>query len=146
MKENNATSIMSEKHKDIARIDQETKRTHGWYVRVRFQGRTHSKFFSDKKCGDRKSSILAAITWRDATEKSLGKIRTNKHLVTVSNSGTGVVGVRLNDKFNRYEVSWVTAGGKQGKTSVSIRKHGKENAFIKACKIRQRKESTRLGI
>ncbi|MBU1140172.1 MAG: AP2 domain-containing protein [Proteobacteria bacterium] len=138
--------FMLEKHKDIARIDQETKRTHGWYVRVRFQGKTHSKFFSDRKCGGRYSSLLSAIAWRDTTEKKLGKIRTNKHLVTVSNSGTGVVGVRLNEKFNRYEVSWVTTFGKQGKTSVSIRKHGKENAFIRACKIRQEKESARLGM
>ena len=104
--------VMLEKHKDIARIDQESKRTHGWYVRVRFQGKTHSKFFSDKKCGGRYSSLLAAIAWRDTTEKRLGKIRTNKHLVTVSNSGTGVVGVRLNEKFNRYEVSWVTKIGR----------------------------------
>ena len=138
--------MMLEKHKDIARIDQESKRTHGWYVRVRFQGKTHSKFFSDKKCGGRYSSLLAAIAWRDTTEKKLGKIRTNKHLVTVSNSGTGVVGVRLNEKFNRYEVSWVTTQGKQGKTSVSVRKHGKEGAFIKACAIRQKKERARLGL
>ncbi len=138
--------IMLEKHKDIARIDQESKRTHGWYVRVRFQGKTHSKFFSDKKCGGRYSSLLAAIAWRDSTEKKLGKVRTNKHIVTVSNSGTGVVGVRLNEKFNRYEVSWVTVEGKQGKTSVSVRKHGKEGAFVKACAIRHEKEKLRLGL
>jgi len=138
--------FMLGKHKDVARIDQESKRTHGWYVRVRFQGKTHSKFFSDKKCGGRYSSLLSAIAWRDSTEKKLGKIRTNKHLVTVSNSGTGVVGVRLNEDFNRYEVSWVTTEGKQGKTSISIRKHGKEGAFIRACTIRQEKEKARLGI
>ncbi len=146
MNKSEKQQVMLEKHKDIARIDQESKRTHGWYVRVRFQGKTHSKFFSDKKCGGRYSSLLAAIAWRDTTEKKLGKIRTNKHLVTVSNSGTGVVGVRLNEKFNRYEVSWVTTQGKQGKTSVSVRKHGKEGAFIKACAIRQKKERARLGL
>ena len=138
--------FMQKKHKDIARIDQESKRTHGWYVRVRFQGKTHSKFFSDKKCGGRYSSLLSGVAWRDSTEKKLGKIRTDKHLVTVSNSGTGVVGVRLNEKFNRYEVSWVTTHGKQGKTSVSVRKHGKEGAFIKACAIRQKKERARLEL
>jgi hypothetical protein len=138
--------FMLKKQKDIARIDQESKRTHGWYVRVRFQGKTYSKFFSDKKCGGRYSSLLSAIAWRDTTEKKLGKIRTNKHLVTVSNSGTGVVGVRLNSTFNRYEISWVTTSGKQGKTSVSIRKHGEEGAFVKACAIRQEKERARLGV
>lgn len=140
-----AKKLLVEKHKDIARIDQEEKRTHGWYVRVRFQGKTHSKFFSDKKCGGRYSSLLAALAWRDATEASLGKTRTDKHIVTVSNTDTGVVGVRFNEKLNRYEVSWVNALGKQGKTSVSIAKHGKKKAFEKACAIRQQKESERLS-
>lgn len=134
-----------EKHKDIARIDQETKKTHGWYVRVRFLGKTHSKFFSDRKCGGRPSSLLSAISWRDKIEKKLGKVRTNKHIVTVSNSGTGVVGVRMNEKLHRYEISWVTDQGKQGKTSVSIAKHGKKKAFIRACSIRNERENARLG-
>ncbi|MFV0439661.1 MAG: AP2 domain-containing protein [Desulfopila sp.] len=144
MQELEKQKFLLEKHKDIARIDQESKRTHGWYVRVRFLGKTHSKFFSDKKCGGRYSSLLSAISWRDKVEKKLGKIRTNRHMVTVSNSTTGVVGVRLNEKLNRYEVSWVTHQGKQGKTSVSIRKHGKEGAFKRACTIRDSKERARL--
>ncbi|MFU8818843.1 MAG: histone H1-like repetitive region-containing protein [Desulfurivibrio sp.] len=135
-----------EKHKDVARIDQESKRTHGWYVRVRFQGKTHAKFFSDGKHGGRYSSLLAALAWRDQTEISLGKIRTDKHIVTVSNTKTGVVGVRHNEKLNRYEVSWVNQVGKQGKTSISIRRHGQEKAFELACQIRQEKEAERLGL
>lgn len=136
--------ILLEKHKDIARIDQEEKRTHGWYVRVRFFGKTHSKFFSDRKCGGRYSSLLSALAWRDKTEADLGKVRTDKHIVTVSSSKTGVVGVRLNKKLGRYEVSWVTRTGKQGKTSVSIAKHGKDKALQMACQIRKNKESERL--
>lgn len=137
--------ILLEKHKDIARIDQQEKRTHGWYVRVRYLGETHSKFFSDKKNGGRYSSLLSALAWRDQLEEKLGKQRTDKHIVTVSNTGTGVVGVRLNEKLNRYEVSWVNSQGKQGKTSVSIIKHGKEEAFNVACGIRKEKEAERLN-
>jgi len=140
-----AKKVILEKHKDVARIDQEDKRTHGWYVRVRFQGTTHSKFFSDGKCGGRYSSLLAALTWRDTMEKKLGKVRTDKHLVTVSNTTTGVVGVRFNEKLNRYEVSWVNRVGKQGKTSVSVNKNGKERAFQIACEIRKVKEAERLS-
>jgi len=140
-----AKKVILEKHKDVARIDQEDKRTHGWYVRVRFQGTTHSKFFSDGKCGGRYSSLLAALTWRDTTEKKIGKVRTDKHLVTVSNTTTGVVGVRFNEKLNRYEVSWVNRVGKQGKTSVSVNKNGKEKAFQIACEIRKAKEAERLS-
>ena len=140
-----AKKVILEKHKDVARIDQEDKRTHGWYVRVRFQGTTHSKFFSDGKCGGRYSSLLAALTWRDTMEKKIGKIRTDKHLVTVSNTTTGVVGVRFNEILNRYEVSWVNRVGKQGKTSVSVNKNGKERAFQIACEIRKVKEAERLS-
>ena len=136
-------TFLVEKHKDIARIDQPDKRTHGWYVRVRYKGKTHSKFFSDKKCGGRYSSLLSALAWRDTVEEQLGKQRTNKHVVTVSHTDTGVVGVRLNEKLNRYEVSWVTPVGKQGKTSVSISRHGKDKAFAMACRIRKEKESLR---
>jgi hypothetical protein len=113
-------------------------------VRVRFKGQTLSKFFSDGKCGGRYSSLLAALAWRDATEKKIGKVRTNKHIVTVSNTSTGVVGVRFNEKLNRYEVSWVDAVGKQGKTSVSVLKHGKGKAFQLACDIRNLREAERL--
>ena len=137
--------ILQGKHKDISRIDQESKRTHGWYVRVRYFGKTHSKFFSDGKCGGKYSSLLAAIAWRDEVEARIGKQRTDRHIVTVSNTQTGVVGVRLNDILNRYEVSWVKADGKQGKTSVSIRKHGRKDAFAKACEIRKEKEAERLA-
>jgi len=135
------------KHKDVARIDQPSKKTYGWYVRVRYLGKTHSKFFSDKKCGSKSKSLLAAVAWRDATEKAIGKPRTDRHMVTQTQtrSNTGEVGVRLNEKLNRYEVSWVNKDGKQGKTSVSINAHGKYGAFKRACEIRAQKEAERIG-
>ena len=135
-----------EKHKDVVRIDQVAKRTHGWYVRLRFMGKNYAKFFSDSKHGGRHSAMVAAIAWRDQIEAKIGKPRTDRHIVSVSNTSTGVVGVRHNEEMNRYEVSWVNAVGRQGKTSVSIRKHGKEKAFKLACQIRQEKEAERLSV
>ncbi|MFC1523659.1 AP2 domain-containing protein [Thermodesulfobacteriota bacterium] len=132
------------KLKDIARLDQETKRTHGWYVRVRYQGKTYSKFFSDRKCGGKNLSLLSALAWRDETEKRVGKIRTDKRILYVSSTITGVVGVTYSEKMNRFGVSWVNPDGNQGKTSVSIRKWGRLVAFRKACEIRERKELERL--
>ena len=109
----------TKKHKDITRIDQESKRTHGWYVRVNFQGEIKTKFFSDRKNGGRDKSLIFAISWRNKTEKNLGKIRTDKHVVTVSKTktSTGVVGVQFNEKQSRYSATWVTPEGKQKKTS-----------------------------
>jgi hypothetical protein len=134
------------KQKDIARIDQESKRSHGWYVRVRFKDKNHSKFFADKKNGGRDSALLAAITWRNNTRDKIGKPHSDKHIVTKSCTVTGVVGVRLDEKFNCYFVGWVNPEGKPGKTSVSIKKYGKVEAFKKACLIRKEREAERLGI
>lgn len=60
-------------HRNIARIDQEAKRTFGWFVRIRLEGKTHSKFFSDKKSGGKNVALLKAISWREKTRARLGK-------------------------------------------------------------------------
>ena len=133
------------KHKDIARIDQESKRTHGWYVRVCFQGKTYSKFFSDKKNGGKNSALLAAITWRDNTRNKIGKPQSNRNIVSVANNNTGIVGVFLDGKHNRYNVSWVKPDGRQGKTSVSINKHGKAAALKLAIQKREEENQKRLN-
>lgn len=133
------------KHAHISRIDQETKRTHGWYARVRHNGVFHSKLFSDLTHGGRGASLAAALDWRDATEKALGRPRTDRHVVMVSRTNTGFVGVSHVEKDNRFHVTWVTVDGRQGKTTVSVRKYGKEEAFRRACEIRATKEAERIG-
>lgn len=53
--------------KGISRIDQDERRTHGWYVRVRLRsGRYASKLFSDKMHGSKKKALDAAAAYRDA--------------------------------------------------------------------------------
>lgn len=141
-----ANKSSAEKHKDIARLDQPSKKTHGWYVRINFKGKTHSKFFSDAKHGGKELGLFNAMAWRNSTEQEIGKPRTDRHIVSVTKTQTGVVGVRLNEKLNRYEVTWVKLDGKPGKSSVSIRKHGKEKAFELACQIRQNYETQRLAM
>jgi hypothetical protein len=133
------------KHKDIARIDQESKRTYGWYVRVNFQGKEHSKFFSDKKNGGKESALLAAITWRNNTRDKIGKPQTDRYIATIARNNTGIIGVYLNEKYNRYEVSWMNPDGRQGKTSVSIKKHGKAAALKLAIQKREEKNNERLA-
>lgn len=134
------------KHKDIARIDQPSKRTFGWYVRVRFEDKQHTRFFSDRKCGGKNASLLSALAWKEEIHKKLGKPVTNRSIIYKARTNTGVVGVSLNEKMNRYGVSWTGPDGKYGKTTVSINKYGKEIAFQKACEIRRQKEAERLGI
>lgn len=137
--------VISGMHKDITRVDKHSSGKYGWLVRVRFKGKIYSKLISDRKSGGKDAGLVLAIEWRDNTEKRLGKIRTDKHIVTSKKSGTGVVGVCLNKKLNRYDVTWVDGQGKQHKTSVSITKHGPRGAFYKACALRNEMEYARHG-
>ena len=44
----------------ICRIDQQHKRTHGFFVRVRRKGKTHSAFFTDLRYGGKAEALAAA--------------------------------------------------------------------------------------
>jgi hypothetical protein len=132
------------KHKDISRIDQDSKRTHGWYARISFHGKTYSKFFSDKKSGGKNIALLEALAWRDLTRAKIGKPPSDRHIVTVARNNTGIVGIRLNEKMERYEVSWVNPDGKQGKTTVSIKKRGKAAALKLAVQKREAENHKRI--
>lgn len=137
---------MPKKYKDISRMDKKRNNTHGWYVRVRYYGKSFNKFFNDFSFGDKDLSLKAAIDWRNDLEKRLGKPRTDRQIVMVARSGKNIIpGVRLNEKLNRYDVSWCDTSGKQRKTSVSILKHGNKNALEKAIEIRAHNEAKRFG-
>jgi hypothetical protein len=144
-------------HKGISRIDSEQKKMHGWYVRVRFNNRTSSKFISDKLWGGKDAALVAAVECRNRLEQELGKPRTD--WVVVGNNPrntTGVAGVRRAVKkyigkdgivyLNEvYEVSWNAGRERKGRTSVSIKKYGELGAFRRACAIRRRKEQLMYG-
>ncbi len=136
----------TKEHKGVCRLDQKDKNTHGWLVRVFYLGKCHQKFFPDSKHGGKDANLGIALSWRNETEKRIGKVRTDRIMVTVGCTQTGVVGVRLEEKMNRYVITWVTKDGKQGKTSVSIRRHGKTQAFKRACEIRRTKDAERFSL
>jgi len=145
----------SRHHKSISRIDQPEKNNHGWYVRVHFQGRQISKFFADQKHGGQKKALSNALEYRDRTEKKLGKPRSERP-VFVPRKKKGVVGVRETVYRTRaadgeprespvYEVTWSPKPGVVGRTSVSIRKWGRREAYRRAKDIRRDKEREYYG-
>lgn len=133
------------KHKNITRIDHPAKRTHGYFVRVQWQGQRRTKFFSDKKCGDRLSALADAIAWRDAMEKELGKPRTERQVVGKARNNTGIVGIRRRKRGGQevIEATWVIDGKRQGRTSYSIARHGEKGALKKAIAARRKGEQSR---
>jgi hypothetical protein len=143
------------KNKGISRIDSETCRTYGWYVRARFDGKVISKLFSDRKYGGKAKALMKA---RRYYKKSFEKlIRKHSDLTTEKlpvktivtrnrKNNTGVVGVQKITKHNSggtiyvaYRVNWTDTGGKSRNKFFSIEKLGTRKAFKLACEYRKEK-------
>ena len=76
---------------NISRIDQPTKNTFGWFVRIRRDGNKVSKFFSDGKYGGPDESLKQAQEFRDNNLQQWQKFAKNHdramHLGKESNIG-----------------------------------------------------------
>lgn len=144
-------------YKGISRIDQPERKTHGWYVRVRFNGQQRAKFFSDEAHGGREQALEKSVHYRDRAEREMGKPRTDR-LVIASNprNRSGIMGIQRKTKTiktstgerkikNVYEVSWNPEPGRLCRTWVSIDDYGEEAALRKACAIRREKERQMFG-
>ena len=144
-------------YKGISRIDQESRNTFGWYVRVMFNGKQVSKFFSDKVHGSRKKALDAAVKYRDEAEKKLGRPRTDRQVIArQTRNSSGIVGVQLRTKVQRtkdgerivnkyYVVTWNPEPGRVKTIFVPVEKYGERGALLKACSIRREKEKQIYG-
>ncbi len=76
---------------NISRIDQPSKNTFGWFVRIRRDGNKVSKFFSDGKHGGRDAALKEAQEFRDSNLDQWQKFAKNHdramHLGKESNIG-----------------------------------------------------------
>jgi hypothetical protein len=144
-------------HKGISRIDQPSRNTFGWYVRVMFNGKQVSKFFSDKLHGGKKQALDAAVQYRDQAEKKLGRPRTDRQVIARQTRNTsGIVGVQRRTKIMRtkdgerivskyYVVTWNPEPGRVKTIFVPVDKYGERGALLKACSIRREKEKQIYG-
>ena len=130
--------VTTAKEAGISRID--TESTHGWYVRAYRNGKVQSKFFSDRKYGDKWSALEEAKVHRDdllqAVASEPKEPRKRSPQISAKRSGTGVVGVTRTDKRSAsgnmltcYSVSWRPKPNVQKCTSFSWEKYGEEAAF-----------------
>lgn len=139
--------------KGISRIESEDSHTYGWYVRVRFDGKVKSKFFSDRKNGGvaqalnkarrfykREMQTILVKTHGAAPEKLPNRILVTKN----KNNNTGIVGVQKIERQNAggsiyeaYRVCWTEKNGKARTKFFSVAKFGDQEAFKKACEFRR---------
>ena len=143
------------KYKGISRIDSDYNHTHGWYVRIRKNGKVKSKFFSDKKYGGIVKALMKARRhyrneMRELFNETLGeapKKIPNRVIVTKNkNNNTGVIGVQRIERknpggsvYHAFRVCWTNSSGKAKTKFFSIDKLGEKVAFQLACKFRKEK-------
>jgi len=127
----------------ISRIDSPTSGV-GWYARVTFQGKTHSKYFADGVHGGTEPALKKAVRWRNAKEKEVGKLPGVRQIPTLpASSRTGVKGVYRSK--NSYVVAWSPKKGKLVREFISIREFGDEGALDRAVKLRRKREKEAYG-
>lgn len=135
-------------YRGVSRVDSYRRNSHGWYVRVRFKGEVHSKFFTDSVHGGSDRALKKAVAYRNRLERELGKPRTDRTLIiTPSRNNTGIVGVKriLKEGAPVFEVTWCPQPNVLQRTSVSIRKYGEEEALRRAAAIRLKRERELYG-
>lgn len=126
---------------DIAPDDDNPHRshTHGWQVRVSFNGRRRTKFFADQKHGGRDEALAKAIEHRDEllAEREAMRAEGPSERRAQARSTSGVAGVRLAYKSDTpyIEANWV---GEEGRavSSFSVERWGLRKAVWQACKAR----------
>lgn len=131
----------------ISRIDNSKHWTHGFFVRVLWQGRTHSAFFADKKHGGREQALAVAQEFRLILRKKLGvpdQGLRQRLAESVGRRGkSGIRGVqRVIDRrvkpWRKYWLAkWSPELGVVKKKKFSIRKHGEEEARELAIRARR---------
>lgn len=142
-------------HPKISRIDTEKNNTHGWYVRIRENGKVRSKFFSDRKYGGKANALNKARHYRNREVKEVFEnahsVRPEKapqRVIVTKNkhNNTGVIGVQRIERENAggsiyqaFRVAYVDRNGKAKTKFFSIKKLGEEAAFRLACEFRIQK-------
>ena len=133
----------------------------GWYVRVKFKKKSHTKFFTDGVQGGKEAALEEAIQWRNQKERELGKPRTDRIMIAnKQDNNTGHNGVVRTKKWTGardkdgnpfpnyvdvYSVTWSPEPGVARHTSFSVEKYDEEEARRLAIDLRKRKERQIYG-
>lgn len=141
-------AFKSTRHKSITRVERAERKMYGFHVRIAWQGKRYQKWFSDERHGDRLGALAAALAWRDATERELGKPRSERMIVTRSRSPSGHVGVAKVTLRGQayYRALWRDADGQMRRRFFNIARLGERRALRAAIRARAEGEALRLSV
>lgn len=131
----------------VSRIDQPSRRTHGFFMRLQRRGKTHSAFFADKKYGGRTRALAAAQALRRKLAAVLGTAAPMSRRAWAElrrrTNPTGIVGVQrtVNRRFKPPRIYWLATWSPEPYVSrrrqFSARKFGETGARQRAIRARR---------
>ena len=127
---------------NIRRIDDDTRRTYAWLVRVQRKNNIAFKMFSDSIFGGKDKALSAAIQYRNALIVAASPAAHNLWHRTIvrRNNTSGIPGVGLYKRANgseRWVAYWEDENGIRRSRSFSVNIHGKRKAKELAVTERQ---------
>lgn len=132
---------MAFRWKGISRIDQPSKNNYGWFVRIAWKGRLHSKWFADGKRG-KQAALKEAAKWRDETEARIGKPATDRMVVSKARNKHGILGVAWDPERKSATVAYVPKkGGPVKRVYISGKDLGYRKTMEEAKRIRAELEA-----
>ncbi len=134
---------MTDDMKNISRIDQPSKNTFGWFVRIRRDGKKISRFFSDGRYGGKDKALTSAQEFRNKNLIEWQKFARNPdramHLGKQSNIGYPGISYCIKSKNRNgevyqehvFQVSYSPEKGVHKNKSFYIPKAGTKKEFKK---------------
>ena len=131
------------RHRNIRRIDDDSRKTHAWLVQVQRRSNIIIKMFSDNIFGGKQKALSAALEYRDALIIAAPSAEHNLWHRTIvrRNNTSGIPGVGLYK--NEYHVEkwvayWIDENGIRKSRTFSVNVYGKRKAKQLAIAERQR--------
>ena len=129
----------------ISRIDQPSKKNHGYYVRITLRGKSIAKYFPDKKSGGKTKALKLAREHRDGLLKKMPKAKreaaARKRRKIPQSGTTGVTHVVSNatggKSYDYWQAAWQDSSGKRRTAKFSISRYGSRKALTMAKSARR---------
>ena len=129
----------------ISRIDQPSKKNHGYYVRITHRGKGIAKYFPDKKSGGKAKALKLAREYRDSLLKKMPKAKreaaTRKRRKIPQSGSIGVTHVVSKaaggKSYDYWQAAWQDSRGKRRTAKFSISRYGSKKALTMAKNARR---------
>lgn len=107
--------------KGISRIDDESRKAYGWYVRACYDGTNYAKYFGDVSHGGKERAFRKAVRYRKELEKQFGKPRRDSAALISSHpvptkAASGFKGIGRIDQEDPSAHGWYVRVFHDGKT------------------------------